>query len=182
MILEDKKEQFEKVISFLKGELAKLRTGRANPAIIEDLKVEYYGAPTPIKQLGSIHVPEPRQLVIQPWDKNAALAIEKAILEANLGFNPVNEGDKIRITLPELTGERRKELVKVANRVAEEARVQVRNIREEIWKEIKKSQEAGKISEDDKFRLQEKLQELIDDYNQTIKQLAEAKEKEIVTL
>jgi len=180
--LDNRKVELEKVIEHLQTELSKLRTGRANAALVEDIKVDYYGTNVPVKQIASISIPEPRQLVITPWDKNAVQPTEKAIRDANLGFNPVNEGDKIRITLPELTQERRQDLVKVANRMAEEARVRVRNIREEIVKEIKKQEEAGEISEDDRFREQEKLQAAVDEYNGKIKEFAERKEKEIMTI
>lgn len=182
MNLKSKLPEFDFITNYLQDELAKLRTGRANPALVEDLKADYYGTPTPFKQLGSIHVPEPRQLLIQPWDKNALLPIEKAVRESNLGLSPVNEGDKIRITLPELTEERRKELVKVANKIAEEARVQIRNTREEIWKEIKAGLERNEITEDDKFRFQEELQKMVDEQNRNIKELLEVKEKEILKI
>ncbi|MBI4050356.1 MAG: ribosome recycling factor [Candidatus Doudnabacteria bacterium] len=181
-MIEQKKQEFENIIVHLKLELAKLRTGRANPAMVGDLKVDYYGTPTPIKQLGSIAVPEPRQLVIQPWDKNALQPVEKAIRDSDIGLNPANEGDKIRVTIPELTEERRRELTKLAGKTAEEARVKIRTLREEIWKGIKQQEESGKITEDDKFRQQEKLQKLIDEYNGKIKELAETKEKEIMTI
>ena len=175
-------EKFNEVIDHLKTELAKLRTGRANPAMIEDVKVDYYGQPMPVKGIGSISVPEPRQLVIQPWDKNALQPIEKAIRDAGLGLNPTNEGDKLRITVPELTEERRKELTKVAGKIAEGSRVRVRNIREEILKQAKADEDSGKISEDEMSRTKEGLQKTVDDYNQKIKTLAETKEKEIMTI
>lgn len=181
-IIEDKKSEFEKALADLHGELNKLRTSRANPAMVEDIKIDYYGTSTLIKQLGSISVPEPRQLLITPWDKNALQPVEKAVRDAGLGFNPVNEGDKIRITMPELTEERRRELLKVAGRVAEDFRIRLRNLREDIQKEIKKQEAAGAISEDDKFRAQESLQELIDEYNAKIKETYERKEKEIMTI
>ncbi len=181
-MLEDKKTQFEEIIEHYRIELAKLHTSRANPAMIDALKVDYYGTPTPLKQLGSISVPEPRQLVVQPWDKNALAPIEKAIRDSDIGLNPANEGDKIRVTVPELTEERRKELTKLAGKIAEATRVRVRTVREEIWKEIKQHEESGKITEDDKFGQQEKLQKLVDEYNQKIKELADVKEKEIMTI
>lgn len=181
-ILEDKKPEFELVVEHFKMELARLRTARANSGMVEDLKVDYYGTPMPLKQLGSISVPEPRQLVITPWDKNAIPGVEKAIRESELGLNPVNEGDRIRITVPELTEERRRELARVMGKIAEEARVRVRNLREEIVKEIKRKEEAKEISEDERFRQQERLQEIVDDHNKRIKDLAEAKEKEIMTI
>ncbi len=181
-MLDLNRSQFDQVLEHLQVELAKLRTSRANPALIDDLKVDYYGVPTALKQLGSISVPEPRQLLIQPWDKNALAPIEKAIRDAGLGLNTANEGDKIRISLPELNEERRKELTKVVGRIAEQARIKLRAVREEIFKDIKNQEAAGKISEDERFRQQEKLQELVDEYNKKIKELAEAKEKEIMTI
>lgn len=181
-LVEQKKEDFEKIIENSRVELAKLRTGRANPLMVEDLKVDYYGTAMPIKQLGSIAVPEPRQLLVTAWDKNVLAPIEKAIRDSNLGLNPTNEGDKIRITIPELTEERRRELTKVGGQIAEEGRIRLRNLREEIQKELKRQEESGMISEDDKFRLQERLQELVDEYNGKIKDLAESKQKEIMTI
>ena len=181
-MIEDKKQDFDQVIEHFKLELAKLRTGRANPVILEDVKVDYYGASMPLRQLASISVPEPRQLLVQPWDKNALIPLEQAIRNAGLGLGPVNEGDKLRISLPELTEERRKELVKLAGKIAEESRVRVRAIREEIWRDIQKKETVGDISEDEKFKLKEKLQEVIDEYNKKIKDLADKKEQEIMTI
>ena len=169
--------KFDQAIENLAQELAKLRTGRANPAVLEDLKVDYYGTPTPVKQLGSISVPEARQLVLAPWDKNALAPMEKAIRDCGLGLNPVNEGDKLRITLPQLNEERRRELAKIVGKTAEEARVRVRAVREELWREIKKLP-----NEDERFRQQEALQKVVDEYNAKIKTIAEAKEKEIMTV
>lgn len=171
------KDQFEPAIVHLQGELHKLRTGRANPSLLEDVKVDYYGTPTPVKNLGTVSVPEARQLLVQPWDKNALQPMEKAIRDSGLGLNPTNEGDKLRITLPQLTTERRAELCKLVGKMAEEARVKVRNIREEIMREVKKLD-----NEDEKFRKQDELQKLVDDCNKQIKDLAEAKEKEIMTI
>jgi len=121
MNITQKKPDFEKVLDQLMAELSKLRTGRANPAMIEDVRVDYYGTPTPVKQLANITVPEPRQLVVQTWDKNALAPAEKAIRDAGLGLNPTNEGDKLRITIPQLTEERRRELLKIVGKEAEEA-------------------------------------------------------------
>ena len=168
---------FEPVITHLTHELQKLRTGRANPVILEDVRVTYYGTSMPLKQLGTISVPEPRQLLVQPWDKNALQPMEKAIRDAGLGLNPTNEGDKLRITLPALTTERRAELAKLVGKIAEEARVKVRNIREEVLRDVKKLED-----EDEKFRKQEQLQKIIDEYNLKIKDHAAAKEKEILTI
>lgn len=176
------RENFDQSIEHLTRELHKLRTGRANPALLEDIRADYYGVPTPVKQMANISVPEARQLLISPWDKNALQPIEKAIRDAGIGLNPTNEGDKLRITIPQLTGERRQELAKMVGKIAEEARVRIRAAREEIVKGIKQDEDGGKISEDERFRRQEQLQKMIDEYNQKIKTLAEAKEKEIMTI
>ncbi|KKW22823.1 MAG: Ribosome-recycling factor [Parcubacteria group bacterium GW2011_GWA2_51_12] len=182
MNLTEKKAQFEDIISHLHAELQKLRTARANPAMVEDLQADYYGTKTPLKQLGSISVPEPRQLLISPWDKSVLAAIEKAIRDSGLGLNPANEGDKIRVTVPQLTEERRKELTKIAGKTGEETRVRLRNLREELTKEIKKEFEEKAITEDDKFRVQEELQKVMDEYNKKVKDLQDTKEKEIMTI
>lgn len=175
-----KKQDFEKVLAGLRLELSKLRTGRASPALIDDIKVDYYGVPTPVKGLAQITVPEPRQLVVQTWDKNALGPAEKAIREAGLGLNPTNEGDKLRITIPELTEERRRELARIVGKEAEEAKIRVRNIREGSLKELKKEEEDGKVSEDEKIRLKDQLQKMVDEYNIKIKEIAEIKEQEMM--
>ena|SRR3989344_6704276 len=182
MDLEERKPELDKVLESLKVELSKLRTGRANPAMIDGVRIDYYGTIMALNQISAVSVPEPRQLLITPWDKNVLPAIEKAIRDANLGLSPANEGDKIRITIPELTEERRFELVKVAARIVEETRVKVRNIREEIWKDIQNKEGSGEITEDDKFKLKNDLQKLIDEYNAKIKAMAENKEKEMMTI
>ena len=182
MNLTEKKAQFEDIISHLHAELQKLRTARANPAMVEDLQADYYGTKTPLKQLGSISVPEPRQLLISPWDKSVLAAIEKAIRDSGLGLNPANEGDKIRVTVPQLTEERRKGLTKIAGKTGEVTRVRLRNLREELTKEIKKEFEEKAITEDDKFRVQEELQKVMDEYNKKVKDLQDTKEKEIMTI
>ena len=182
MNLEQEQQKFNPAIEHLESELLKLRTGRANSSMIDEVKVDYYGTPTPIKGLATISVPEVRVILVQPWDKNALAPIEKAIRDAGLGLGPVNEGDKIRITLPALTEERRKELAKFAGKIAEEARVRLRSAREEIWKAVQQEEKDGKITEDEKFRLKEKLQEATDKYNEKIKAIHEAKEKEIMTI
>ncbi len=164
------------------SEMARIRTGRATPALVEDITVEVYGAPTPIKQAANISVPEPRQLLIAPWDKNLVAEIEKAIIAANLGVTPSNDGSAVRITLPALNEEQRRELVKVLNRRAEDARVAVRNIREDVWKAIQEAQKSGEISEDDKFAAKDALQKVVDTYNAKIEELRAAKEEEIMTV
>src|SRR3989344_4963918 len=147
MQISENRPLFDQALERLAEELGKLRTGRANPSLIEDIKADYYGTPTPLKQMANISVPEARQLLLQPWDKNAMQPMEKAIRDAGLGLNPVNEGDKLRITLPELNEERRRELAKIVGKTAEEARVRVRAVREEIVKRIKQDEDDGKISE-----------------------------------
>lgn len=175
-------DEFEQAIGHLKDELSKLRTGRASPALVEGVKVDYYGQPMEVRQLASISVPEARQLLIQPWDKNALSPIEKAIRESELNLNPTNEGDKIRIKLPELTAERREELARLAHKIGEEARVRVRQIREELWREVQEQERSGQITEDEKFELKDKLQKTVDEYNDQIKELVEKKEEEIKTI
>ncbi|MBX4205280.1 MAG: ribosome recycling factor [Candidatus Doudnabacteria bacterium] len=181
-ILEQKQAEFQKVIDYLKSELSTLRTGRANAALVEYLNVEYYGAQTPLIQIAQITVPEPRVIAIQPYDKNALKDIEKAVQQSNIGITPVNDGNFIRLNIPAMTEERRKELVKVVGQMTEKARVSVRNVREEIWKEIQKLETEGKITEDDKISAKEELQEVIDKFNEEIKKLADAKEKEVMTI
>jgi ribosome recycling factor len=176
------KSEFEPAVEHLKGELAKIRTGRANPGLVEDIPVDFYGQKTPLKQLANVSVPEARQLLVLPWDKNALAPIEKAIRDSDLGLTPNNEGDKVRIIFPDLTSERREELAKLAKRSGEEARVKIRNLREEIWREVQRKTESGELTEDDKFRLKEKLQEIVDEFNKTIQEVVEKKEEDIKTI
>jgi len=182
MNIAEKKAEFEKVIEQLQTELSKLRTGRANPVMIENVMVDYYGTPTPIKGLAQITVPEPRQLLVQTWDKNALAPAEKAIRDAGLGLNPTNEGDKLRITIPELTEERRKEMAKIVGKQEEEAKIRVRSIRENAVKELKKEEEAGSLSEDERFRQAELLQKTVEEFNAKIKEIAETKEQEMMKI
>ncbi len=175
-------ENFDKAIAHFESEMAKLRTGRAHPGLVEGLLVDYYGVQTPVKQMASVTVPEPRQILIAPWDKGALVQIEAAVRESDLGLNPMNDGVGIRINLPQLTEERRKELVKVLNAKAEEAKITIRSIREEIWKDIQEAEKNGEIGEDDKFRGKEELQKVVDEYNQKLESLREKKESEIMTV
>ncbi|MDD5463950.1 MAG: ribosome recycling factor [Candidatus Moranbacteria bacterium] len=176
------KEDLEKSVEHFKGEAGKIRTGRANPSLVEDLLVDYYGAKTPLKQIASINTPEPRTIAIQPWDRGALAAIETAIRNSDLNMNPTNDGVLVRINIPMLTEERRKEMVKMLNQKGEEARIAVRSIREEILKEIKDAEKAGEISEDDEFAGKEKLQVIVDEYNKKIEELRAKKEVEIMTV
>ena len=181
-VITNKQPEFEKSIEHLKQELASLRTGRASTALVEHLEVEYYGAKTSLIQIAQITIPEPRMIAIQPYDKSVLKDIEKAVQASNLGINPVNDGNFIRLTIPQMTEERRKELVKIVSQMSERGRVAVRNIREEIWKEMTRMEKDGKISEDDLRRGKEDLQKIIDKNNEEIKKLAEAKEKEVLTI
>lgn len=176
-IIKTKEPELVKAIEHLKSELATLRTGRASSSLVENLNVEYYGAQAPLISIAQITVPEPRQIAIQPYDKNALKDIEKAVQTSNLGINPVNDGAYIRLIIPQMTEERRKDLVKIVGQMIEKARVAIRNVREEIWKEIQKFPK-----EDDKHAGKEDLQKVIDKYNDEIKKIAEAKEKEVMTI
>jgi ribosome recycling factor len=178
----EQEPEFAKAIEHLKGELATLRTGRASSSLVEQIQVDYYGVKTPLIQIAQIAVPEPRMITIQPYDKNALKEIEKAIQTSNLGINPVNDGNLIRLVVPSMTEERRKELVKVVSQMTEKARVSVRNIREEIVKEIQRQEKDGKISEDEKITAKDDLQKVVDKFNEEIKKLAETKEKEVMTI
>ena len=172
-------ERMEKATQALKKELAALRAGRAHPSLLERVQAEYYGTLTPINQLGNITAPDARSLVIQPWDKTALDAIEKAIQKSDLGLTPMNDGSIIRINIPPLTEERRKELVKMIKKFGENAKVAVRNVRRDANEEIKKK-EKDEISEDESRRLQDEIQKLTDQYIQEIDKILAAKEKEIM--
>ncbi|MEI9966752.1 MAG: ribosome recycling factor [Candidatus Moraniibacteriota bacterium] len=181
-LLVQKRPDFEKVLDHFSAEAAKIRTGRANPALVEDLLVDYYGTKSPIKQIAGISIPEARQILIQPWDKGSLVFIETAIREADLGLNPGNDGQNIRIVIPPLTEERRKELVKQLNQRVEEARISVRSLREDLWKDIQDLEKQGEIAEDDKFRGKDDLQKLVDEYNQKLEDMRQKKEEDILTV
>jgi len=181
-IVDSKKIDLESAIEHLNTEMGKIRTGRANPALVEGLIVDYYGTKTPLKQIASINAPEARLLVIQPWDKGALVYIESALRESDLGFNPNNDGQVVRINIPALTEERRKELVKLLNQRSEDGKISVRNIREESWKEIQEAEKEGKMSEDDKFSGKEYLQKIVDEYNGKIEEIRSKKETDILTI
>lgn len=181
-IIDDKKSNFEKATTHLKNECKQIRTGRANPALVENIFVEYYGTKTPLNQIANITIPDPRSIVVQPWDKSVIKEVEKAIRNSPLGLNPMNEGISIRVPVPTLTEERRKELAKVLHEKVEQARVSIRNIREEIWKTIKEKESTGAMSEDDLFRSQKDLQKIVDEQNEVARKIGEEKEKEIMTI
>ncbi|MBM4326251.1 MAG: ribosome recycling factor [Deltaproteobacteria bacterium] len=181
-IHKDMMEGMTKSIEILRRDLKRIRTGRASPALLDGIMVDYYGSPTPINQLATLSVPEARQIVIQPWDSQALPDIEKAILKSELGLNPMNDGKIVRISLPPLTEERRRELVKVVKKMAEEFKVQVRNHRRdanEMLKDLKKEKE---ITEDDLRKGQDKVQKTTDDYIAKVDEIVAEKEKEIMEI
>lgn len=176
------KARMDKTLQVFDHELQKLRTGRANPVMVEDVKVDYYGTHTPLKHLARISAPEPDMLIIQPFDKTQIQAMERAIHAANLGLNPAVDGDLIRIKIPRLTEERRKELSKVIHEKAEESKVALRNIRREIKEHLDKAQKDGKISEDDHDRVMKEIDKVTHEYTAKIDQAAQAKEKQLLSV
>lgn len=179
-ILRKAEERMKAAVQSARKDFAAIRTGRASTALLDRIVVDYYGTLTPLNQLASISAPEPRLLAIQPWDKSQIHAIEKAILQSDLGLTPTSDGTVIRIAIPQLTEERRKDLVRIVRKEAEDRRVVVRNTRREANDELKRLEKEKQISEDDSRRAQEKVQELTDKYIREIDQLLEAKEKEIM--
>lgn len=173
-------ERMKKTIGALHDEFNAIRTGRASPALLDKIRVDYYGQKTPLSQVATISVPEARLIVIQPWDRSLFNEIEKAILKSDLGLNPSNDGKVLRIAIPPLTEQRRKELVKTARNVAEQSRIAVRNIRRDGLEELKKQQSAGGVPEDLLKKEETELQKLTDDYIAQIGKILEAKEKEIM--
>lgn len=182
MNLNDHKPEFQKVIDHLKTELSSLRTGRANPAILDSVMVEAYGSKMPIKGVGSVGVPDARTITVEPWDKSLLKEIERAIVGANLGLSPVVDGTVVRLNIPQLNEENRKELVKIAGKRVEDARVSIRAAREKIRTAIMAAEEAKKIREDERYKIQEDLEKLVATYNDLIKKMGEEKEKEIMTV
>lgn len=170
----------ESSIEALKNNLATIRTGRASPGLLENLQIDYYGTDVPLNQLASIAVPEARLLTIQPWDKQSIPAVEKSILQANLGLNPINDGTLIRIPIPPLTDERRRELAKVVSKRTEEGRVSIRNTRREYVEQTRSLKKSKELSEDEERRVSEKLQKLTDTYIQKVNELGQGKEQELI--
>lgn len=182
MSLENMQERMEKVIDNLETNYSEIRAGRANPAILNRVSVEYYGVPTPINQVASVSVPEARLIVIQPWDRSILSQIEKAIEKADIGIHPMNDGQVIRLSFPELTEERRKEIVKDVKKTAEEAKVAVRNVRRDEMDEAKAKLKNKEISEDEEKSLEDKIQKETDKYVAKIDEIADKKEKEIMSV
>ena len=178
--IEKNKAEFDKSVAHFRDDIGKFRTGRASTAMVENLVVDYYGGKSPLKQIASISTPEPRTIVISPWDKGSLVMIEKAIKESDQGLNPSNDGQLIRINIPALTEDRRKEYVKLLNQEAENTRVSIRKIREDIWNEIQALEDSGTIGEDDKFQGKDKLQKVVDEFNNVVEEIRKKKELEIM--
>jgi ribosome recycling factor len=178
--LREAAERMQTALDLLEEDLSTIRTGRASPALVERMPVEYYGTNTPLIQLASISVPEPRQLLIRPFDPATLKDIDRAILASDLGLNPNNDGKVIRLTMPQLTEERRHELVRVVHNRMEETRVRIRNVRRDILRDLREFEDEGLISEDDLKRGEKELQELTDKLNVKVQEIGDRKEKEIM--
>lgn len=178
--LQENQDKMEKALKVFQDDLAKLRTGRASTGMLETIKVDYYGTMTPVNQMASINVPEARLIIIQPWDQSALALIEKAIQKSDLGIVPQNDGKVIKLPIPPLTEDRRKEMTKHVNKHAEECRVAIRNVRRSAMDDLKKLEKDKKISEDESKTLQEKIQAITDTYVKKIDQMAEKKSKELL--
>lgn len=180
--VKDAESKMQKTIEAVKADFASVRAGRANASVLDRVQVEYYGSPTPLNQVASISSPDPRQLVIQPWDSSLLREIEKAILTSELGINPQNDGKVIRLTFPQLTEERRKDLTKQVHKYAEGGKVAVRNIRRDMMDKIKAAKKMSEITEDDAKDYEKKLQDVTDKYVKKLDELAAEKEKELMSV
>lgn len=174
--------KMKKTTEVLSAQFDSVRAGRANPAILDQLRVEYYGTPTPINQIATIAIPDPRSLTIQPWDTGSLKPIEKAILESDIGINPQNDGKVIRLVFPQLTEERRKDLIKQVKKYAEEAKVAIRNIRRDAMEKFKDQKKKSEVTEDDLKIMEKDIQKLTDDYIKEIDEIAAKKEKELLAI
>ncbi len=178
--LRDLAPKLDKAIEHFIGELSNIHTGRATVSLVDEVLVDAYGSKQQLKQVANITIPEARQILIQPWDKGIVNQIDAALRDADLGFNPVNTGDLIRINIPELTEERRRDFIRIAKEKAEEARVAIRNGRSDVWNAIKKAKTDGEISEDDMYYGESEIQKLVDNYNKKVEDIFSAKEKELL--
>ncbi|HRT28013.1 MAG TPA: ribosome recycling factor [Syntrophales bacterium] len=178
----DLKAQMEGILNSLEKSLGKIRTGRASLSLLDGIKVDYYGSPTPLNQVASFSIPESRQILISPWDPGALNSIEKALLKSELGLTPNNDGKLIRINIPPLTEERRKELVKVVKKMGEDAKIKLRNARRDTNEQLKALKKENSISEDELFKQQGEVQKLTDEYIKRIDEIIVAKEKEIMEI
>ncbi len=181
-VLADGKKRMDGALTSLEGDFGKLRTGRASTGLVDQIVVDYYGTPTPIIQLASISVPDSRTIAIQPWDKGAFPLIEKALMQSDLGLNPVNDGKLLRISIPPLTEERRKELVKIAKKYTEDSKIAIRNVRRDMNDTLKKLEKDKDISEDEQRKAQDDVQKLTDDYVKKCDVSCGEKEKEILEI
>jgi ribosome recycling factor len=181
-VLDEFGQRMERSVEVLQDDLMGIRTGRASPALVEKLPVEYYGSLTPLNQMASIAVPEPRLLVIRPWDPSALADIERALLRSDLGLTPMNDGKLIRLNIPRLTEERRRELVKVVAKRVEEARIAIRNLRRDALQDLKEFEKEKMISEDDFFRGKDAVQELTDQFIEKIDEIGKRKEAEVMEI
>ena len=179
-LLQDAREHMDKSVEATRGKFGSVRTGRASPALLDRVNVDYYGAHTPLKQLATINAPEARLLTVQPYDKSSIKAIERGILESDIGLTPNNDGAIIRLQIPELTEERRKELVKVVRGIAEEGRVAIRNIRRDVMHDLRELRDAGEAGQDDEHRAEELLQKLTDQEISDLDGILKGKEEEIL--
>ncbi|MBL7190850.1 ribosome recycling factor [bacterium] len=179
-LLDETDSRMQKSVESFEREMVHIRTGRATPNLLDSIKVEYYGNEVPLNQVASVSIPEPRTIIIQPWEKQIAGAIEKAILKSNLGITPNNDGSIIRLSIPALTEERRKDLVRMIKKTAEDFRISVRNIRRDANEQLKKAEKASEISEDESKRLMDKVQKLTDENIEKIDKILDKKEKEIL--
>jgi ribosome recycling factor len=181
-VVKSAQQRMEKAIQALKRDLATVRAGRATPAMLDKVMVEYYGTQMPVNQVSTVSVPEPRQLLITPWDKSMLAEIEKAIQKSDLGLNPMNDGSTIRLVIPPLTDERRQELAKVVRKMAEEARVAIRNVRRDANDDLKRMEKAGDVSEDEVRRGMDRIQALTDRFVAEVDKMVEVKEREITEI
>jgi len=179
-ILLDTEDRMEKTLSSSQNELTKIRTGRANLSLLDSVRVDYYGSTVPVNQVANLGVPEPRLIIIQPWERNMLAEIERAIMKADIGITPNNDGNVIRLPIPALTEERRRNLVKVVHNMAEDSRIAIRNIRRDAMDQLKKSQKDGSISEDEQFNAGIDVQSVTDKFIKKIDEMAVAKEKEVL--
>jgi ribosome recycling factor len=179
-LLQDAREHMDKSVEATRGKFGSVRTGRASPALLDRISVDYYGAQTPLRQLATINAPEARLLTVQPYDKSSIKAIERAILESDIGLTPNNDGSIIRLQIPELTEERRRELVKVVRGLAEEGRVAIRNIRRDVMHDLRELRDAGEAGSDDEHRAEETLQKLTDQKVTELESILKGKEEEIL--
>lgn len=179
-IVKESEANMQAAMEAVQKQFSTIRTGRAHPSLVEGIKIDYYGTKTPLRQLANITTPEPRLIVIHPWDKNSMSMIEKAILSSDVGINPINDGKVIRLSMPQLTHERREELNKVLHRISEEGRVSIRNTRHHAKEESVKLEKEKMMTEDDKFLAQERVQKITDEYIKKINNVLSEKEKDIM--